>query len=74
MYKIPRYSCGVSSKFTKKIRIEKRPSKELWFRRNKNIEINNPAFDKTNYNLLTGIISELGILKPKDFIKRQKSN
>ena len=74
IHKIPRYSCGVSSKFTKKIKIEKRSPMELWFRRNKNIEIKNPAFDKTNYNLITGIISELGILKPKDFLKKLKSN
>ena len=67
---IPRYSCGVSKKFTKKVIIEKRPGKEVWDERSKNIEINNPAFDKTNKKLVSGIISEFGILSYKEFTKK----
>ena len=68
--KVKTYSCGVSAKFTKKVKIEKRLGKEVWDERNKNIEIYNPAFDKTKMFQVTGIISELGILKPKQFVKK----
>lgn len=73
-YKIPRYSCGVSLKFTKQVKIENRSSKEVWNIKSSKIEIKNPAFDKTSYNLLTGIISEFGILSPKDFVKLARKN
>ena len=72
LYKIPRYSCGVSLKFTKKIKIEERSSREVWDEREKKIEILNPAFDKTKLKMLSGIISEFGILTPKKFVKRAK--
>jgi translation initiation factor 2B subunit (eIF-2B alpha/beta/delta family) len=68
-YKIPRYSCGISMKFTKKVKIEKRSGKEVWNKRNKNILIENYAFDKTKLVWITGVISEFGILKPKEFLK-----
>lgn len=71
-YGIPRYSCGVSSKFTKKIKIEKRSSKEVWDEREKKIEVLNPAFDKTKLKNLSGVISEFGILTPKKFVKEVK--
>ena len=69
---IPRYSCGVSTKFTKKVKIEKRPSWEVWDRRDDKIKVLNPAFDKTKLKDLTGIISEFGILTPKQFVKKAK--
>ena len=69
---IPRYACGVSKKFTKKIKIEKRPSQEVWDRRHNKIEIINPAFDKTKIKDLSGIISEFGILTSKQFVKKAK--
>jgi len=71
-HKIPRYSCGVSLKFTNKIKIEKRPSQEVWDIHNDKIEIINPAFDKTKIKNLSGIISEFGILSPKQFVKKAK--
>lgn len=71
-HKVPRYACGVSSKFTKKVKIEKRSSKEVWNQRNKNIEVINPAFDKTKLKDLSGVISEFGILPPKQFVKKAK--
>jgi len=70
IHKVPRYSCGVSMKITKKVKIEKRAGKEVWDERNKNIFIYNPAFDRTSHKLLSGIISEFGILSPKQFIKK----
>ncbi len=74
MHKIPTYSCGVSKKFTKKVKIEKRNPNEVWNIKNKSIQVQNPAFDKTPNKLLTGIISEFGILKPKDFVRRARKN
>ena len=72
LHNIPRYTCTVSQKFTKKIKIEKRPSQEVWDTQNKKIQVINPAFDKTKLKDLSGIISELGILSPKQLIKRVK--
>jgi len=69
---IPRYSCGVSEKFTRKVKIEKRKGSEVWDERNKNIEVENFAFDKVRYKFLTGIISEHGILTPKQFVKKAR--
>jgi len=75
IHKIPAYSCGVSKKFTKnRVKIEKRKPEEVWSIKNKNIDVQNPAFDKTPNKLLTGIISEFGILKPKEFIKLARKN
>jgi len=71
-YNVPRYSCGVSLKITNKIKIEKRSGKEVWDERNKNIQPINPAFDKTKLKDLSGVISEFGILPPKQFVKKAK--
>lgn len=71
-YKIPRYSCGVALKFTNKIEIEKRPYREVWATTNKKIEVINPAFDKTKIKKLSGVISEFGILPPKQFVTEAK--
>ncbi len=73
-YKIPRYSCGVSLKFAKKVKLEIRKPSEVWNEKNKNIEIFNPAFDLVNKKFLTGVVSEFGILKYKDFIKKAREN
>lgn len=72
LYNIPRYSCGVSLKFTRKAKIEKRSPREVWDERNKKIEVLNPAFDRTKLKQLSGVISEFGIMTTKEFIKRAK--
>tara|TARA_Y100000310_G_scaffold271353_2_gene285802 strand:- start:2160 stop:2990 length:831 start_codon:yes stop_codon:yes gene_type:complete len=72
LHKIPRYSCGVSLKFTKKIKIEIRSPKEVWDIKIKNIKVLNPAFDKTSQKDITGIISEFGVLSPNKFIKKAR--
>ena len=70
-FDIPAYSCGISLKFTnKKLKLEKRPSKEVWQENNKKIEVINPAFDFVDKSLFTGVICEFGILSHKQFIKR----
>jgi translation initiation factor 2B subunit (eIF-2B alpha/beta/delta family) len=71
-YCLPAYSCGVSLKYTKKVKIESRSGREVWDERNKRITIVNPAFDFTNRKYVTGVISELGILDYKSFVKKAK--
>lgn len=71
-YHIPTYSCGVSLKYTKNVKIESRSGREVWDERNKKIQIVNPAFDFTKRKYLTGVISELGILDYKSFVKKAK--
>jgi len=73
-YNIPTYSCAVSMKFTNLLKMELRASYEVWKDNNKFIDIFNPAFDKTPYSDLTGIISEFGVLSPKEFVKKAKQN
>ncbi len=53
--------------------IEKRSSKEIWSNPPKKIKIENYAFEKIDPNLISGIISELGIFKPQVFIEEIKS-
>ena len=71
---IPRYACAISLKFAKKIKLETRPGKEVWDEKNKNIKVINPAFDFTPKKLLTGVISEFGILPYSKFVKKAKQN
>jgi translation initiation factor 2B subunit (eIF-2B alpha/beta/delta family) len=72
LHNIPTYTCAVSQKFTSKIKIEKRSSQEVWNTKNEKIQVINPAFDKTKLKSISGIISEFGILTPKQFIKKIK--
>ena len=79
-YDIPVYVCTDSWKFdTETIfgyeeKIEKRKGNEIWKNPPKGVTINNFAFEKVNPNLITGIISELGIYKPHIFIQEVKAN
>jgi ribose 1,5-bisphosphate isomerase len=79
-YDIPVYVCTDSWKFdTETIfgyeeKIEKRKGNEIWKNPPKGVTINNFAFEKVNPNLITGIISELGIYKPHVFIQEVKAN
>lgn len=67
--KIPNYSCGVSLKYAHEIKIETRSGREVWDARDNKITVVNPAFDITKYKLLSGIISEFGVLNPGQFVK-----
>jgi len=71
---IPRYSAGISLKFTRKIKMEFRSGDEVWNDKNKRIDIINPAFVKVPKKLITGVISEFGILPYDQFIKKAKQN
>jgi len=72
IHKVPAYTCGVSLKFTKKITIKPRSGKEVWDEQIKEVKVLNPPFDKTKLRDITGIISEFGILKQKEFVKKVK--
>ena len=71
--KIPVYIVADSWKFTKKkIQIEQRNLNEVWDEAPKNIKIKNPAFEFVEKKDISGIVSELGVMKYLDFVKKMK--
>jgi len=58
----------------KKISIEKRPSDEVWKSSPKKITIENPAFELIPKKQINYIISELGIMSHKQFMKEAKKS
>ncbi len=71
LHKISLYIVSNSLKYTKKpIRIEQRNPDEIW--NNKNIKIENPSFEIIPGELISGIITELGTLSFKNFLKKIK--
>lgn len=79
-YGVPLYIATDSWKFDAKAtygeeeKIEMRSTKEIWKNPPKGIKILNPAFEKINPQLVTGIISELGLFMRKSFIAAIKEN
>lgn len=72
--KIPVYIIADSWKFTdKNIELEQRGYSEVWDNAPKNVKIKNPSFEKIPNKNISYIISEFGILKPKEFVKKAKS-
>lgn len=73
-YDIPVYICTDSWKFDPKTIfgfeeiIENRPKNEIWNNPPRGVNVINPAFEKIHPDLITAIISELGILKPENFL------
>lgn len=73
-YDVPRYCCSFSWKFDPKTamgkieKLESRDEKEVWPGKPKNLKISNIVFEEIPSNLITGIISELGILDPGAFV------
>ncbi len=73
--KVPVYICTNSWKFDtestlkKDTKIEERDPKEVWDKPPKNVTIFNPAFEKIDLDKVTGVISELGVLKPNKLIR-----
>ena len=69
--KIPVYIVADSWKFTKKkIPIEQRKLNEVWDKAPKKIKIKNPAFEFVPEKYITGIITELGLMKYSEFVKK----
>ena len=77
---VPVYVCTNSWKFdTSTIFgydpcIESRAKNEVWKKPPAGLKIDNHAFEKINPNLITGIISELGIFPVNVFIEEFKEN
>ena len=75
--KIPVYIVADSWKYSpKRIKIEERDFHEVWNKISKNssIKIKNPAFEFVPRKYLHGIVSELGNLKYKEFLRKVKKN
>lgn len=71
LHKKPVYILANSWKYySKNIKIEERNSDEVWKNPPKKVNVRNPAFDTIQLSEITRIISELGILKPKLFLKK----
>jgi len=73
--KIPVYIVGDSWKYSpKKVELEQRNFKEVWKKVTKKLHLNirNPAFEFVPKKYIKAVISELGILKYNDFIKKKK--
>ena len=77
-YDVPVYVCTDSWKFDPQSvfgfeeEIEKRPAKEVWVGAPEGVLIDNRAFEKVNPDLVTGIISELGVYTPEIFVEEVK--
>lgn len=77
-YEIPVYSCTDSWKFDPKTvfgyeeELEKRTGAEVWPNPPRNVKVSNIAFEKISPDLITGIISEIGIYKPIIFVEEVK--
>jgi len=75
---IPIYSCMDSWKFDPKTifgyeeKIEEREGKEVWATAPKGIKVDNHAFERVESELVTGVISELGIYHPEVFVEEVK--
>lgn len=71
--KVPVYIIADSWKFSKsKIKIEQRNLNEVWDNAPKNIKIKNPAFEFVPKKLITGIITEYGLMKYGEFLRKMK--
>jgi translation initiation factor 2B subunit (eIF-2B alpha/beta/delta family) len=71
--KIPVYIIADSWKFTKKkVPREQRKLNEVWDNAPKKIKIKNPAFEFVKKKYITGIVTEFGIMKYKEFLKNIK--
>jgi len=79
-YDIPLYICCNSWKFDYNTifgfgeEIEVRKTDEIWENAPKGIKICNYAFEKIDLDLITAIISEIGVYRPSVFIEEIKRN
>lgn len=73
--KVPVYVCADSWKYDpvtehRKEKIEERNPAEVWPRAPDGVKIRNPAFELIRPQYIKAIVSELGILKPKAFVRK----
>jgi len=69
-FKIPVYSCSISWKYIDKTKVEQRDEREVWLNRPRGVKIYNPAFELAEKKFLNGIITEIGVIKPNEIIKK----
>ncbi len=69
--KIPVYLVGGTIKFDKrkKFVIEERNGSEVLQKEIKNVKVRNPVFDITPWKFVTGVITEKGIIKPRQAMR-----
>jgi len=78
--RIPSYSCTNSWKFDPQTLfgfeeiIEERDPKEVWENPPSGVTIKNPAFEITSPDVISGMITELGITKPETLIMQIQTN
>ncbi len=71
---IPLYIVTQGWKFSKKfVKIEERTFHEIWLNAPSHVKLKNPVFERIENKFITGIISEFGVLKPKEFVKKVRS-
>lgn len=64
--KIPFYILASLLKFSpQEVVIEERGGEEIWKEKPKDLEIINPAFDLVPAKMITGLVTEFGIIKPE---------
>lgn len=69
--KIPVYIVADSWKFTKeKLKIEQRNLNEIWDKAPKKIKLKNPAFEFVDKKYISGIVTEKGLMKYSEFLKK----
>ncbi|MBU2638315.1 MAG: S-methyl-5-thioribose-1-phosphate isomerase [Nanoarchaeota archaeon] len=77
-YDTPVYVCSVSWKFNPSSIfgqdevIEERSGKEVWKDAPKNVIVKNYAFEKVDPDLVSAIVSELGVYQPESFVEEVK--
>ena len=73
IHKIPLYIIADSWKYSnKKVPIENRSLNEIWDNAPKNIKIKNPAFEFVPKKYISGIVTELGLMKYEEFLRKIK--
>jgi ribose 1,5-bisphosphate isomerase len=78
LHDVPVYVCTDSWKFDPKsifgyeLNIEKRPKEEYWPSSPKGVSIHNEIFEKVDPELISGIISEMGIYPPGIFAEEMR--
>ena len=73
---VPVYACTDSWKYHDEtergetVKIEERNPREVWEEPPENVRVRNPAFERVPADLITGIITEIGVLKPEEFSEK----
>lgn len=71
-FKIPVYSCTHSWKVANRVKVEQLSRRDIWAESPKKVEIHTPAFELVEARFIDGIISELGILPVREFVKKAR--